>query len=157
MQRVGASYNSDTSVSTRNSLNSINSVHIVLKFLGHGWNKLKTHQKLFTTSKHWQQTNEPQKTTSQTVLQLFGSCIFVYVSFLCWILYFKMCRNVFFDTASTNLFTLSCNLDEQVENRFFMAKQTERCWQQTNEPQRSTIQSVQQLFSMFVYVSLFRF
>jgi len=33
---------------------------------------------------------------------------------------------IFFDTASSNLFTLSCNLDEQVENRFFMAKQTER-------------------------------
>jgi len=56
--------------------------HIVLQFLAHGLNRFKTRQKLFTTSKHWQQTDEPQRTTSRTVQQLFGFCNFLHVSFI---------------------------------------------------------------------------
>ena len=168
--------------------------HIVLQFLAHGWNRFKTRQKLFTTSKHWQQTDEPQRTTSRTVQQLFGFCNFLHVSFiatkfflmeksilpnrqvynnftkfhehcsnnvyihhssvmlycyskceysaecgpytgihrlfeLCWILHFRMFMSVFLDTASSTLFTLSCNLVFTEERSW---KNVTNCWQPVN-------------------------
>ena len=64
---------------------------------------------------------------------------------LCWILHYKMCRNVFLDTESSTLFTLSCNLLFHGRNKLKERHKlltTSKHWQQTSETQRTTLRTL---------------